>query len=373
VVQAKISAAQDMQATTGIRFDATLQERTYDESGRALRELKRTGDLGNFHYVDNLSRSLRHTGNIFVDLIPKILDTPRVITILREDGGEERVKIDPSLGKPHDQRTLNDGRVERLYNPKLGEYAVTVTVGPSFATKRAEAADSMLAFMKAVPQSGPLIGDLIAKNMDWPGAEEIGARMASMLPPHMLDKKLDQLPPEAKALVSALLQQMQQLKQEHDKAVSMLGDKEADRSLKREENATDRESIARDFEAKLVKVAADLEAKLAAVNAKQADKPDETPVKMEKIASDFEAKIIKILADLEVARMKSEMDQQNKEHERKEKAKEEKTKSDDSAKETTKTLTDLMATVKEMSKPKRRKGKIKGPSGKVYELDITEQ
>jgi len=41
VVQAKISAAQDMQATTGIRFDATMQERMYDESGKALRELKR--------------------------------------------------------------------------------------------------------------------------------------------------------------------------------------------------------------------------------------------------------------------------------------------------------------------------------------------
>ena len=75
VVAAKMAAAQDMQATTGIRFDATLQERMYDESGKALRELKRVGDLGNFHYVDNLARSLRHTGRILIDLIPKVYDT----------------------------------------------------------------------------------------------------------------------------------------------------------------------------------------------------------------------------------------------------------------------------------------------------------
>jgi hypothetical protein len=50
-------------ASTGIRFDATQQERTHDESGKALRvELKRVGSLGNFHYIDNLARSLKHTG-----------------------------------------------------------------------------------------------------------------------------------------------------------------------------------------------------------------------------------------------------------------------------------------------------------------------
>ncbi len=303
VVQAKISAAQDMQATTGIRFDATLQERTYDESGKALRELKRTGDLGNFHYVDNLSRSLRHTGRILIDLIPKIYDTPRVLTILREDGSEERVKIDPTLGKPHASQNLPDGRVERLYNPKLGDYDVAVTVGPSYATKRAEAADSMLAFMKAVPQSGPLIGDLIAKNMDWPGAEEIGSRLASMLPPHLLDKKLDQLPPEAKALVSSLMQQMQQLKQEHDKAVALLGDKEADRQIDRQALANDREKIERDFEAKLTKIAADMDAKLMACMPQPEDKSSDQALAVEKISADFEAKVLKIIADLEAKRL----------------------------------------------------------------------
>ena len=323
IVQAKISASQDMQATTGIRFDATMQERTYDESGKALRELKTAGDLGNFHYVDNLSRSLRHTGRILIDLIPKIYDTPRVLTILREDGSEEMVKVDPNLNKPHQQTEGPDGRVQRLYNPKLGEYDVMVTIGPSFATKRAEAADSMLAFMTAVPQSGPLIGDLIAKNMDWPGAEEIASRLASMLPPHLLDKKLEQLPPEAKALVSSLMQQMQQLKQEHDQAVAMVGDKDKDRQI-------EVMNIKADYDAQMARVQMDYETKMLAAQVKMAtdnsvagdgskDAADamlemqrmrmDTEAKFAKLESDYQRELLKVGKDLQIAQMQAQTKQ----------------------------------------------------------------
>ena len=255
VVQAKIGAAQDMQATTGIRFDATMQERMYDESGKALRELKRTGDLGNFHYVDNLARSLRHTGRILIDLIPKIYDTPRVLTILREDDSEERVKIDPSISTPHAEKQGPDGKTQKLYNPKLGDYEVAVTIGPSFATKRAEATDSLLAFMKAVPQSAGIIGDLVAKNMDWPGAEDIAARMAMMLPPQvqaLLGKQLKDFPPEAKALIMGMQGQLTQLGQQHQLAMKELNDRTADR-------AVEYEKIHKKFEADLTKIAAHMQ------------------------------------------------------------------------------------------------------------------
>ena len=309
VVQAKISAAQDMQATTGIRFDATLQERNYDESGKALRELKRVGDLGNFHYVDNLSRSLRFTGVQLIDLIPKVYDTARVITILREDDSEESVKIDPTLGKAHDQKSLPDGRMQRLFNPKLGEYSVAVTIGPSFATKRAEAADSMLNFLKVIPNSAPLVADLIAKNMDWPGAEEIYTRLASQLPPNLQNKNIQNFPPEAKGLINSLMQQMQKLKQEHDQAVQMLGDKERDRAIDKEGLQNERDAIRADLEAKLTKVAVDLETKMAAIQAKGQEK-DDSAVQYTKIASDFEAKVLKIVADLEAKRMANEAKQE---------------------------------------------------------------
>jgi len=305
VVQAKMSAAQDMQATTGIRFDATLQERNYDESGKALRELKRIGDIANFHYIDNLSRSLKHTGKILIDLIPKIYDTPRILTILREDGSEEKVKVDPTLGKSYAKGYDSSGRLEKIFNPKLGEYDVTVTIGPSYATRRQESAESMLNFMKYFPQAAPLIGDLVARNMDWPGSDEIYSRLASILPPHLQNKQLEMLPPEARALVASVMQQMQQTKAERDQAVAMLGDKEKDRAIERQALVVEREAIAKDFEAKMAKIMADMETKLAVAEAKMgAQRPGmaeaELMLKLEKIDMDFSAKIAKITADNEI-------------------------------------------------------------------------
>ena len=259
IVNAKAGAAQDMMATTGIRFDATLAERTYDESGKALRELKRVGDLGNFHYVDNLSRSLRHTGRILIDLIPKIYDTRRVATILREDDSEEMVTIDPQQPQAYQKRQGSNGAVEKLFNPKVGKYDVTVSIGPSFSTKRQEAAESMIGFLKVLPNSAQLIGDLIAKNMDWPGADEIATRLASQLPPQVLNKSVDELPPEARAMIGSLQQQLQGLQGERDKAVSLLGDKEADRDIDREKNAIQLQKIHNDFEAKLTDIVAKMQ------------------------------------------------------------------------------------------------------------------
>lgn len=302
VVNAKIGAAQDMQAVTGIRFDATQQERMYDESGKALRELKRVGDLGNFHYVDNLSRSLRFTGIQLVDAIPKYYDTRRVLTILREDDSEEQIEINPQLGKPYEQKTIGDA-VKRLYNPKIGEYAVTVTVGPNFATKRAEAADSMLAFMKAVPQSGPLIGDLIAKNMDWPGAEEIGSRLT---PPHLADKGLEKLDPAARGIVATLTQQLQQTQQQLDTAAAMLGDKDKDLAI-------DQDKIDKDFQAKMAQIQAGI---TETVMKLQAETQQDNQAQLVKISKEFEARVMEMLLDfkLSVAELDLKREQATAEH-----------------------------------------------------------
>lgn len=352
VIAAKMAAAQDIQATTGIRFDATLQERMYDESGKALRELKRTGDLGNFHYVDNLARSLRHTGRILIDLIPKIYDTPRVLTILREDDSEEQIRIEPGLGVPHkDQQNQATGKLEKLYNPKVGSYEVAVTIGPSYATKRAEAADSLLAFMKAVPQSGPLIGDLVAKNMDWPGAEEISARMAAMLPPNiqaMLGKNLQDFPPEAKAMLMSLNAQLQKLGQDHQTALHLLGEKQTEQGQHQQEISNQRMKIEKDFEAKLTKIAADMEGKM-----------------MGMLQSDV-AKVAEAVKTLETTLNKP-----------KQEGKQEASMRGTDATKIADSLKALGDSIKEQaktaSKPRKRSGKIKGPSGKVYEVDMRDE
>lgn len=380
VLQAKIGAAQDMQAVTGVRWDATMQERMNDESGKALRELKRVGDIGNFHYVDNLARSLKFTGEILIDLIPKIYDTRRVLMILREDDSEEQVTIDPNLPQAHQQQTEGDN-VKLLYNPGVGEYAVAVTIGPSFSTKRQEASDSMLQFMAAIPNSAPLIADLVAKNQDWPGAEEIYARLQATLPPGVLDPKTRNLPPEAKGLIANLTQQVQQLTQQRDQAAALLGDKDKDRQV-------DLEKINKDYEAKMTDIATGFREevmKLQAVSgngsAEMAKMQIEYQAKLDKLAAEAQIEREKMVAQMQIERERmqaeSEMQAQklmlenmarHREIDGKQREMEGKLKLQEDANK----IKAESAKTEEPAKPKKRSGKITGPSGRIYQLEVSE-
>jgi len=258
VVQAKQGAAQDMMGTTGVRFDGTMNERMIDESGKAIRELRRSGDLGSFHYVDNLARALRRTGEILVELIPLTYSDTRVVTILREDDKEEQVKIDPNMQRPSGEVKKPDGKTMRTFNPKLGKYGVTVTVGPSYATKRIEASENMMAFMKALPNTAALVCDLFAASQDWPGAEQIAARLAKTIPPNLLAPEMKDVPPQVQALIQAQEAQVKDLGQKLQQAMKALEDKGADRAI-------EADKINKTFEAALLKVVADIETKMANV------------------------------------------------------------------------------------------------------------
>jgi hypothetical protein len=244
ILAAMAASQQNMMATTGIRFDSTPQERMFDESGKAIRELGRRTDVGAFHYYDNFRRSLEFLGKQLVDAIPKVYDEKQIITILRDDDKDEAVTIDPMLGRPSQEVRTQTG-VMRYFNPAFGEYGVTVDIGPSYATKRQEAAESMMDFVKHLPNTAQLVMDLIANEMDWPGAEKIAARLAKAIPPQMLTPEMKDVPPQVQALVQNLERQSKQLQLQLQAAVKELNDKNADRDI-------DREKIASDYEAKLL-------------------------------------------------------------------------------------------------------------------------
>jgi hypothetical protein len=68
--------------------------------------------------------------------------------------------------------------LRRVFDLGVGRYDLTVRAGPSFASRREEAASQMIELIRAFPPAAPLIGDLLAKNLDWPGADEVARRLA---------------------------------------------------------------------------------------------------------------------------------------------------------------------------------------------------
>jgi hypothetical protein len=200
IMAASNSINADMQAIMGI-FDPA-QQMIGNISGKALNGQQQQVDMTNYDYYDNLTRSISHTGKIILDLIPKIYDSQRVMRIIGDDG------------KP-DMITLNErdavGRV--LNDVTVGTYDVVMETGPGYNSKRQEAVDAMMPLLNSNPEMFKAAGDLVFRNMDFPGADMIADRLSAMNPLAQIDAKSD-IPPQVQMQLKQGQAQVQQLQQQ---------------------------------------------------------------------------------------------------------------------------------------------------------------
>jgi hypothetical protein len=216
LLQAKAGAAEDIKSTTG-QYNASLGMGSNERSGKAILARQKEGDVGTYHYGDNLARGVRHIARQLIDLIPKIYDTQRIARIVGEDGETKMVKINPEQQEPVNKIVDQQGVViEKIYNPGVGKYDVVATTGPGYATKRQEALEAMAQLLQGNPQLWQVAGDLFVKNMDWPGAQEMSKRFAKTIDPKLMGDAEDN--PE----LQAAQQQMQAMGQEMEQMHQMI-------------------------------------------------------------------------------------------------------------------------------------------------------
>jgi hypothetical protein len=211
LIQAKMGASEDIKAATG-QYNASLGMTSNERSGRAILARQREGDVGTYHYVDNLARAIRHVGRQLVDLIPKIYDTQRIARVIGVDGESKMVRLDPNQPEPVRKMVNEQGVVvAKIYNPGVGKYDVKVTTGPSYLTKRQESMDAMSQILQGNPNLWAAAGDLFVKNMDWPGAQEMAQRLKKMIDPKLLQEDDDPALQAANQQIQAMQAQMEQM------------------------------------------------------------------------------------------------------------------------------------------------------------------
>jgi hypothetical protein len=193
----------DLKAVVGIYDPSQLPNG--QQSGKAINGMQQQTDMTNFHYYDNLTRSIRQTGRIIVDLIPKIYDKERVLRIIGADGKGELVTLN--------QRAMDDQGVEKVLNDvTVGQYDVVMETGPGYSSKRQEAVESMVQMLQVDKSLMQQAGDLVFRNMDFPGADIIADRLAAANPLAQIDEKSD-IPPQVQMQLKqsqATIQQLQQ-------------------------------------------------------------------------------------------------------------------------------------------------------------------
>ena len=199
VMAAAAGVNDDIKSIMGIFDPAQLGQGNI--SGKAINGQQQQVDLTNFDYYDNLTRTIAHVGKICLDLIPKIYDTERVMRIIGDDGKPELLTINQrdSVG-----RVLNDISV--------GQYDVVMETGPGYNSKRQEAVDNMLPLLGAAPELMQVAGDLVFRNMDWPGADIIADRLAASNPMAQIDDK-SKVPPQVQMQLAMSQKQIQDLTQ----------------------------------------------------------------------------------------------------------------------------------------------------------------
>ena len=200
IMAAAESVSNDLQQVVGV-FDPS-QLPTGNISGKALNGQQQQTDMTNYHYYDNLTKSIAQTGRIILDLIPKIYDSERVMRIIGVDGKPDLITINEASQVG---RVLNDVTV--------GEYDVSMDTGPGYASRRIQAVEAMMPLIGASPELFQAAGDLVFRQMDFPGAEIIADRLAAVNPLAQIDEKSD-IPPQVQMQLAQAKQQMQQMQQQ---------------------------------------------------------------------------------------------------------------------------------------------------------------
>lgn len=238
VLQEALNASDDMKSIIGI-YDASLGARSNETSGVAINARQREGDVSTFHFIDNLQRAIRHGGRIVLDLIGKVYSTQRIIRVLGEDMQPTTAQIAPT-GQP--VTPALDG-MSHVYDITVGKYDLTVSSGPSFSTRREETQQVMVEFMQAAPATAPILLPRIARLMDFPDADQIGAELEAMNPSGQQAQQMQQ---QMQAVQQQAGQQVQQIQQQAGQQLAQmqqqiqqlqlaLKDKSAEAALKAKE------------------------------------------------------------------------------------------------------------------------------------------
>lgn len=140
---------QDLQQIPG-RFDPNLGAQGNEVSGIAIATRQGAGNLNIKEFFDNASKAIESGARAVLNLIPKVYDSQRNVTLLGKNGQQETVEIN----------STKQNRLEDLF------FTVKVTMGSSFAIQQSENVEKLITLVQSNPQLANLVSDLIVKNLD---------------------------------------------------------------------------------------------------------------------------------------------------------------------------------------------------------------
>jgi hypothetical protein len=292
IVNASRGATDDIKATMGL-YQASVGQRSNETSGVAIAERKAQGDMATYHFGDNLFKSVAQVGRVLVAAIPEVYSEPRVLMIVGKEDEPQQIGINGLMTQ--DQKDP--------INLLKGSYEVRVTAGAPFASLRDQAAQALSEIVGKNPEMMQIMGDLMFKNMDFPGAKDIAERLKKTMNPQLFAEN-DEDP--AMMAMQQQLQQAQQamqaMQQQLEMMAQQLESKQGENDIKQQSEMAKIQIDANKNQIEMMKLQLQEQQQQVDTTVKQQElelKARELELKAQQSQVDIEAKIMDMIARIE--------------------------------------------------------------------------
>ena len=157
----------DIQEVTG--GSQAMQQMPSNIAQETVNNLLNRSDMASFIYLDNMAKSLKRAGEVWLSMAREVYGSEREVRIVNEDGTDDVVLMAEAI---RDQQT---GVVVALNDLTVGKYDVMVDVGPSYTARRdatVAALTKLLQNMAPTDPMRPALMGIIVDNMDGEGLDD---------------------------------------------------------------------------------------------------------------------------------------------------------------------------------------------------------
>ena len=157
----------DIQEVTG--GSQAMQQMPSNVSQDTVNNLMNRSDMASFIYLDNMAKSLKRAGEIWLSMAREVYGSDREVRIVGEDGTDDIVLMNAAVT---DRQT---GQVVALNDLSSGRYDVTVDVGPSYTARRDATVTALTAVLGTMLPQDPdtaIVRGIILDNMDGEGLDD---------------------------------------------------------------------------------------------------------------------------------------------------------------------------------------------------------
>jgi portal protein len=246
-------AIQDLYLATGL-YPTQLGQQGNEVSGTAIDARTRQGSYSTYCFFNSVNRAITTGGSVVNEMIPRVYDSERVITLMMPDEGMKNITVNKQM----------DDYGELIENDiRKGTYEVRLKAGPSFEGQKEQALQSLREVLQADPETFKLVADLYADNLPLSNNLEIKNRLKTIVPPEIIEAgKTGKMPsesgkptPQQQMMQQQMMMQQQQM-QMQQKEIQL---KEEEIRLKQQKILMDAQVALQKLETEKLVVAGDIQ------------------------------------------------------------------------------------------------------------------